>query len=628
MLTFFTDPYEDELLYGTISRYHYYAGNIDFKDTLKELFGKTSVVPTLYLPSNLNYLSSQLSKKYTADYFIYNHTVYPYYAPFITKETQKKVIEGMKGDGGKSLYTKIGITAGSICAKDGIYYCPVCSKCDLDKKGEVYIHRLHQLQGIEFCPCHKVKLKKYKIDKNTSSRIEFIRLDENYMDFSEETEDDKHIEDVFTQVGKSAEFLLNNRLYSLDKHNTHKEYKKLLDHKELLTINKGIKQRELHERLVGHYGKIVLEKLESSIDKDNEYNWLKVLSRNTKRAVHPLRHILFINLLGAIEEFFNKNKNKYTPFGQSPWPCLNPVSEHYKNNVINDLNITADYKTRVPVGTFSCDCGFIYSRKGPDKCSDDRYRIGRIKEFGHVWKNKLKRYLKEEKYGLRELGRMMKCDPKTILKFDAEFEIYYFDKSKNVNMKKDNTDVLKDEINIDEYKDKILSLMSENPTKTRTEIRQLCKKEYSYLYKYDKEWLYEILPNKTIADNKDKEIVDWGKRDKEILRSVKEKYNELIGKDIPIRITLSRIGRELGILSSLEKNLGKLPETKTYILNITESVRDFQIRRSKKIIDEHMKKKDVVRLWQVQRKAGIRTNTFNEIIDELESYITRGNYYQ
>lgn len=46
MLPFFSDPYPDELLYSAFARYHFYSGNIDLKDTLMELFGKNSVVPT------------------------------------------------------------------------------------------------------------------------------------------------------------------------------------------------------------------------------------------------------------------------------------------------------------------------------------------------------------------------------------------------------------------------------------------------------------------------------------------------------------------------------------------------------------------------------------------------------
>jgi hypothetical protein len=63
MLTFFTDPYKDELIYSAAARYHYYIGNIDYRDTLEELFGKRSIIPNFYTGSYLNYLCEQLVQR-------------------------------------------------------------------------------------------------------------------------------------------------------------------------------------------------------------------------------------------------------------------------------------------------------------------------------------------------------------------------------------------------------------------------------------------------------------------------------------------------------------------------------------------------------------------------------------
>lgn len=61
MLTFFTDPYRDEILYSAIARYHYYVGNIDYKDTLREVFGSDSVIPSIELSSHLEFLANNLA---------------------------------------------------------------------------------------------------------------------------------------------------------------------------------------------------------------------------------------------------------------------------------------------------------------------------------------------------------------------------------------------------------------------------------------------------------------------------------------------------------------------------------------------------------------------------------------
>lgn len=245
MITFFTDPYEDELLYGTISRYHYYIGNIDYKDTLQELFGKSSIIPSLYLHSNLQYLCDQLGSKYTPEHLIYNHTIFPYYAPFLPEQRKKEIISDMKGDGGKSIYMKIGMTAGSICVKDGIYYCHFCSLKDLEDHGEVYIHRVHQIQGVLVCPIHKVKLRRFIVNKTNSSRLEFIRLDERCMDFNREEEKNDRINEELIRIAQSAKFLLSNNIETFNKEKVYSNYKKLLDKKEFLSVGKSVKQNEL-----------------------------------------------------------------------------------------------------------------------------------------------------------------------------------------------------------------------------------------------------------------------------------------------------------------------------------------------------------------------------------------------
>ena len=50
----------------------------------------------------------------------------------------------------------------------------------------------------------------------------------------------------------------------------------------------------------------------------------------------------------------------YEPFGKVPWPCLNRNEKHYEKNIVNDLKIECDYKTKCIVGIFSCSCGYKY----------------------------------------------------------------------------------------------------------------------------------------------------------------------------------------------------------------------------------------------------------------------------
>ena len=106
MLDFFTDPYKDELIYSTIARYHFYSGNLEYRDTIEECFGKRTMIPTLEIGGNFNYLSKALGKKYSSDMLIDKHTNMAYYSPFIDKKIKQEIIKEIKFEGSYSIYTK------------------------------------------------------------------------------------------------------------------------------------------------------------------------------------------------------------------------------------------------------------------------------------------------------------------------------------------------------------------------------------------------------------------------------------------------------------------------------------------------------------------------------------------
>ena len=566
-------------------------------------------------------LAKNIGGKYDAEYLMKKHTILPYYIPFLPKRRREEIIAGIKNKDCSGIYNKIGIIAGSICKRAGIYYCPICAENELESCGEAYIHREHQLQGIFLCAKHGELLKKYKVTKNEVSRLEYIRFEKDLLDLQHETKNIRYYEKMLL-LAKGAYYLLQNDLMSIDKRTILKKYKNLLCEKGLTTSGNRIKQSVLYEEFTSFYGAEFLKVMDSSIDNENEYNWLRVITRELKRTVHPVRHLLLIYFLtGDIADFFSSETHNYNIFGRGPWPCLNNVAEHYRMNVVNNLKITDDYKTRLPVGTFSCECGFVYSRKGPDKVSGDRYRVGRIREFGAVWENKLKVYLNENKHGLRELARLMNCDPKTILKFKFKFGINII-KNIKVCIKDNETVTETDKLN--KYKNYILTNIGSNPAATRTEIRDVCKKEYIFIYRNDKKWLYDNLPVKTKRIDHHA-FVDWNKRDSELLIIVQDKYEELMSRHEPIRVTKSSIGREVGILTSLEKNIDKLPNTEKYLNEIIETVVEFQIRRCKKIISNKICENEPIRLWEIQRIAGIRSEAFEKIKAVVVGYIELQN---
>lgn len=608
MLPFFTDPYPDELIYSAIARYHFYSGNIDYKDTLEEVFQNRSVIPSVEIGSHFHALVQQMGSHYSVEHLLVKHTIYPFYAPFLSKHRQQEIMQDVQGDG-KGLYTRLGIVAGGICKKDGLYYCPQCVQSDINKYSEPYIHREHQLQGIDLCAHHYLQLSKYPDDFTDQSRIRFIRFEVQRMDFSviQEVEYPEQF-DIQIKLATMAYQLLNVDISAFSREEIFKRYRMLLREKNLITVSNQIRQKELFHAFKAKFPKGFLERYDSGLIEEDEYNWLKVLTRSEKRHVHPLRHLFFLYFLDKdIEEFLHVGED-VGPFGKGPWPCLNNVADHYKQLVIENVTITRDFKTVAPIGTFECSCAFIYARKGPDKSNGDKYLIGHVKVFGDTWMAKLQVLASNENLSIRAMAEALGVDSKTVKKYLS------MDRQKEKVEGKANPPILQ------RYRQQLLEGIQQYPNDSRTQIRERFQKEYTYLYRHDKEWLFNHLPiNQTKV--KPKATVDWEARDREYCSKIKRHYKELIMLDKPVRITISIIGKRLGILSNLEKHIDKLPQTKKLLNEVTETTQQFQIRRCCKIIDQMLQERKLVSLWKVQRMGAVKSHHFHEIKPYLEAYI-------
>lgn len=628
MLSFFTDPYKDEILYSTIARYHYYYGNVDFKDTLKEIFGSDNVIPTIAFPTKLEYLSSQFpnSRLYNSDYLIQNYTLYPYYSPFLPAQRQVMITNEMKNGDGKGIYAQIGSTAGSVSRKQGLYYCPLCVAEDKEKYGEPYFHRAHQLQGIEVCPEHNCMLRLYPVSQKDGSRLAFIMLEYKNADLSLEHITDNKEAELYNMVSDSASYLINNDLKSYNQHSVYEKYQIILKNKGFMTYNGTIKQKQLYEEFLDFYGEKFLHNINSEVIFEDTYNWLRIITQKPEKVIHPVRHILFINFLTeSIKFFFEAKYDLVNPFGKGPWPCMNPVSEHFRKDVVYECVITADFKTRQPVGTFSCSCGFVYSRKGSDSQKDDKYKVGRIKQFGHVWENKLKEVLLENRYSIRQLGNKMDCESKTILRYSRKLGMDNLLKS-NAKLEEDTKEARVDNSiqTGEQYKADILEYIRNNSDKNRKEIRNNFKKQYAWLYRNDREWIDKHFPEKIPFKERNKgypSTVDWKQRDIELLKEIEVEYTKLIALDKPIRITKSLLGKRIGKSAALDINMDKLHETKAYIENVIESVEDFQIRRVRKICEQLYEIKGSFKKWEVIRKAGLRPGYSKNVDDAIDDFI-------
>ncbi|KZL93249.1 TnsD family Tn7-like transposition protein [Clostridium magnum] len=607
--------YDDELLYSAIGRYHIVSGSLNYKKTLQELFETDSVVASLEFTGYLDNLSNMLPNELNIDsnYLIYNHTILPIYLPFLPESRKYIILQKIKSCCAKDLKTQTGFIAGSIMRNNGIMYCPLCAKFEVQKFGEAYVHRLHQVEGILTCPTHKCFLNTYKIHQNKVSRLQFITFHTDILEFDRCNFIDNSLS-ILTEISNGMSYLLKNELDNFDQNKIHHLYIQLLRNKGLVTNSQRIEQRKLYEKFISYYGIDILKLLKCLPDSGNEYNWLKVITRKPKRVVNPLRQVLFmIFLVQSVEEFF-KIPNNFN-ISRKKFPCLNPVCDKYKKYVINRYNIKKDCKTNDEIGTFYCKCGFVYSRN----MNRNNFSIGRVVCYGELWEKNLRDLILKGGYSIRNIALLMKCDSKTIVKYAEKMGLKHLLPTKQKVNKTMN--IIKTNVNPEQYKQDMINIIQKFPQYNRTQVRGLVKKQYMWLYRHDKKWLDENLNTKKLCDKSEKNVlrVDWNNRDEKLLDMLQSEYKILIQLSKRPRITKSLIGRRINYLSLLEKHLDKLPKTKRYLNKILESVEEFQRYRIIEVLNGITPDKEEIVIWKVLRKAGLRGSFKDKVKKIIEN---------
>lgn len=631
----FPTPYPDELLYSALARYHVRSGNMSPKMTLYELFGTNTITAVVDMPSDIDSLVCRLPKhkRLTADELIMNNTLFPYYTAFIPEIRTSAIAACMKGNGGGKIHTMAGIMASKIAVPKYLRFCPECSAEDKIKYGEYYWHRLHQMPGVILCPFHNMVIQDSLINLDMQNRHEFIAASEEKCVGDPLqincTEADKY---GYLLLSKDINWSVNNyrMVRSFLKENVEVRdcYISGLKNKGYAATNGRVYQKDLLHDFINHYGDNFLNSVQCELSLNIEDNWLSGIVRKHRIAFHTLMHLLLIRFLYGSAEEFLKSYEKFKPFRTGPWPCLNAAAEHYRGLVINEVEITHCCDTKRPVGTFECSCGFIYSRRGPDTSKDDLFKIGRIKSFGPVWEAKLAELIKNGGKSIRQIARELNIDSKTVkvyaLKLGLRADEITDDIDENENDDGKIVDNCKIDINsnlLQYHRNAWLEAQKSYIEKSKTELRDIAKSHYIWLYRHDRQWLDINSPEhqklQCINDR-----IDWVKRDSEVLQEVKKAVEEIRNsKDKPVRISLGRIGMICSLQGLLDKHLDKMLQTKSYIESVVETDEDYRKRRIHWAINNLDVSGEEIKAWKVMRLAGIRKEYEKQVEECLEEYL-------
>lgn len=617
-LGIFADPLPGEILYSSCARLFDRTRASNSKALIGELFRSTKAASVIDLPCHLNHFISVLpiGHRYTVDYLLSNHTLLPFYTTFLPPLRVEQLKQDMASNDGLKARMRCGGTSSSIQAPSWLRFCPVCVKEDKEQYGSPYWHRLHQATGVEVCPFHNVFL------ENSSVRARGRRIRHELVSAKKAIQstnvrplnplDATHQQLV--RIAQDVLWLLSHPDFVPGLETVRARYIKLLVERGFATYTKQVRVQPLIRNINGYYSAELLKLLQCEVREEDHNAWVLRLTRSPKHAYHPLYHLLLIQFLGyTIEEFFQLS-GELKPFGDGPWPCLNPVCPHFRQLCIQTFELKHD-KTHGGrmTATFCCECGSVYSRLGPDTSPEDVFKVGKIKARGEVWETALKELWLNPAVTLEKMADRLGVDSQSVKYHAARLNLTFPRLGPTAKQTQETVfpspkaeDI--EPAKLKEYRNEWLEIVQTNPNAGRSELSKQYSRVFGWLSFYDREWLYDHLPPPKRKPSANAQV-DWHSRDTEIAtaaRNAAEQIRNKLGK--PERVTKTAIGSNSGYLTFIQKQLVKLPLTAAALAELVETTEDFAVRRVHWVAECFRLKGVYPKKWQIVRQAGLKLN--------------------
>ncbi|MGI8386587.1 TnsD family Tn7-like transposition protein [Robertmurraya sp. P23] len=614
-LLLFPEPYPDEDFRSVLFRYHIRTPNTSFQESNIELFGKKSI-KNLMFPNRLEELFRRLPVGHTIklEDIIYKHTWYGLIERFISKEKHLEYLNSFKY-GTDNHFWMMNSNFDRIFSNK-IKYCPICIKDDFKNYGECFVHKIHQIEFLDFCPHHFAKLinecnvcaeSLSKAYDSELIRTPFCRNGHYLCDQVMEVENEDKI--------IKFKYELINILCSI------RDKRTLVDHKVYLKIimalwkmgfihYKGrINKEELIASITSKYSEKALEHINLPYDYISHRWFLGRVIKQDLKGDLLFYCLLILFLFKTVENMidFNEPIANHVPFNfnNGPWKCHNSICDYFNKNIINNCKKIAKVSGGIHItGEFSCPyCGYTYTKRWrPNQTAKEKVMI---KSMGYLWINKV---LEMYSTGMsaNEIARKLGCSDTTVrsnLKRIVGITNMLISSEQQEAVKEIINGYLETAGSKDLSMEKIIAcrsiiedLLINRKVRSRMDLIKIAPKEYNWIQRYDGDWLDTIIPQK--KGGKKRCNIDYSSFDLElaakiesVVKDLYENYSYRIHKNTILKklnsTEASRINsmqndlpRSIHVLnnhieSRSEYLIRSLPKEKTKLINIGYKKVDF-----------------------------------------------------
>jgi hypothetical protein len=528
----------------------------------------------------------------TTEDVIFNHTLFPYYFPFLN-ENKRKILENhlkIKDDKNFNKYQSLGIISRIAPLSHHLKYCPLCVKNDREDvdKGEAYWHIEHQLPGVQFCLKHQVRLLSFHFPNGINKHI---HLDDIELDLINIINFDKNssIDVYWMGIAEDSIWLLENGM-NLTAGKTFEKYGNLLNELGFGFSSDKIARHRLEERFQKHLSEF-FPNSERHIEIERISNFVNLLLLPHQTSC-PIFHIIATRILGvSISTLLTSSDNRRSKpnhFGTGPWYCMNPVCIHNKKRVVHNCLVYLSSTKRI-IGVFLCECGYKYKVYAEDFSPFSYPKVGGVLEYGHVWEKLFRDLWNDGNFKLRDIierlgltrrnysliNRMARNMGLECPRFDTKF---YSESIISQPMTNQIVCIPSNDKNENrEIWLKALELIEENRI---MQLRRVYGGLYRWLEKYDNDWIKSHNPYPNVSKFLTRYVNNWPEWDEQIYSEYKNAYEKIINQNIsPIKISLPKLLIVTGNKKFIFTNKDKLAKSNNYIKRIVDTPETFAIRK-------------------------------------------------
>ena len=553
-------PYPEELLSSVAERYAVRLGCLKTINLSLYLCDRATRSSS-QLPTSLNTtsLKTEIAWNISGEQIANDLTLYPYYTRYLSSRRRLLCLDKILSSNGHGIQLKVGLTANRIKVPYYLRYCKVCRRLDIDKYGETYWRRSHQLPGVLVCPDHgkwllnsyvRMQLKGFShhIDATTATANIGINL-AKALDSSDKGK--------ALLIARRSRDVILGPIPAWDGEDVSLAYRKAAIERGFIDGAVQLSLPKLEKGFAAFYGRRLLRIVQCDIPMGKNSSWFRNIFRSSHKTFHPLQHVL-------VQLFLESVKTRITdiiPFGLGPWKCPNPYGDHDEEFLIKDPLIYVGHKHRKYVASAKCKCGFHFTFQQVYKKDSKMPTVSKVMQYGPTWEAEA-RSLKNSGLSLLAIAKKLGVHDNNI---------------KRMLQGKRRVDRVT-ESDIMQWRKEWLRLLKKVPERSRKYARNKNRALYLRLLRNDRAWLLSE-PRRWDHRPKPPRYIDWDGRDNKWSVMLKRATGELINA-IPLkRATRTAIIKEAGLGLKILSKYDRYPKCKTVLDKFSESKEDYRKRR-------------------------------------------------